>query len=337
MSALPLTESMLTAIEDELQRQIARLDSPRMRDLREMLAYHMGWSDPLVPTEAAGKRVRPLILLLVAASVDGNWPDAVPAAAAIELIHNFSLVHDDIQDNSPTRRGRAALWKKYGTPMAINAGDTLFAIANYAALDLSKVFEADLVLRVSAILQQACLELTGGQFLDLAYEGRIDLSTEDYWPMVEAKTAALLAASAQLGAILGGASETTVDQYRAYARLLGLAFQVQDDVLGIWGNEALTGKSTASDLVQGKSTLPVLYALSRDQEFSKRWASAHIEPHEVRELAQGLARVGAQEFSLLEGRRLTEEARGALRRAQPRGAAGAELATLTEKLIGRAA
>jgi geranylgeranyl diphosphate synthase type I len=328
---------MLAAIEDELQRQIARLDSPRMPDLHEMLVYHMGWSAESAASEAAGKRVRPLIVLLVAASVDGRWMDAAPAAAAVELIHNFSLVHDDIQDNSPTRRGRAALWKKYGTPMAINAGDSLYTIANQAVLDLSKVFGAELVLRVSAILQRACLELTSGQFLDLAYQGRVDLSIEDYWPMVEAKTAALLAASSHVGAILGGAGETTVEQYRAFGRLLGLAFQVQDDILGIWGNEALTGKSTASDLVEGKSTLPVLYALSRDSEFSKRWASPPIQPQEVQELAQMLTNAGAQEFSLREGRRLTEEARSALQRSQPQGEAGEALVELTEKLLERAA
>ena len=125
MSLKKYTESMLPAIESELQRQIARLDEPRTRPFYDMLTYHMGWTGEGAGSEATGKRIRPLMVLLtVAACDDSEWLRALPAAAAVELVHNFSLVHDDIQDQSPLRRGRRTLWQRWGVAQAINAGDT---------------------------------------------------------------------------------------------------------------------------------------------------------------------------------------------------------------------
>ena len=177
----------------------------------------------------------------------------LPAAAAVELVHNFSLVHDDIEDNSDKRRGRTTVWKKWGMPQGINAGDGLFVLSNLALTDLEAGYPAQTILRAAKILHATCLDLTRGQFLDISYEDRADLTVEDYWPMVSGKTAALLSACCQIGALLGGADEARQEAYRAFGYYLGLAFQVQDDILGIWGNEALTGKSAASDLVEGRN------------------------------------------------------------------------------------
>ena len=257
MSLKTYSEIMLPAIESELQHQVARLDEPRTRMFHEMLTYHMGWTGEGAGPEATGKRLRPLIVLIVVESYISNWLRACPAAAAIELIHNFSLVHDDIQDNSDKRRGRPTVWKKWDMPQAINVGDALFVISNQAIMDLAKDYPADMVVNTAHIIHNACLDLTRGQYLDIAYEKRSDLSIEDYWKMIEGKTAALLSACTQVGALLGGADKQTVEQYRIFGRDLGLAFQVQDDILGIWGNEALTGKSAASDLVDGKNSLPI--------------------------------------------------------------------------------
>ncbi|MFN3492161.1 MAG: polyprenyl synthetase family protein, partial [Anaerolineales bacterium] len=244
---------------------------------------------------AAGKRIRPLITLLSTASVHSdnqinkgivtNWLRAVSAASAIELIHNFSLVHDDIQDNSELRRGRKTVWGKWGQPMAINAGDALFVIAYQSILDLSKQYPADIVLQATKILGEVCLKLTEGQFLDMSYENRNDLSIEDYWHMIGGKTASLLSACTQIGSLLGYAKPDTVEIYRLFGYHLGLAFQVQDDVLGIWGDESVTGKSAASDLVEGKNSLPVLYALEKNGEFAKRWKQGAIKAEEVNEIA----------------------------------------------------
>ncbi len=336
MSLKELAYAMLPKLEAELAHQIARLDGAHTQAMYEMLTYHMGWAGGNVPQASSGKRIRPVVLLLVYATLRGDWAAALPAAAGVEIVHNFSLVHDDIQDNSPTRRGRPALWTQYGTPMAINAGDALFTIAHLAILDVRKSFAAELVIKSAAILQQACLDLTRGQFMDLAYQRKSGLTVEDYWPMIEGKTAALLAAGAQIGALLGSEDEAIASRFHTFARLLGLAFQVQDDILGIWGDEALTGKSAASDLVEGKSSLPVLYALSREPRFADRWLSAPVQPDQVPAMAKLLRETGAYDYALQECARLTDEALAALKAANPKGEAGAALVELTQQLLGRA-
>ena len=252
------SEMMMPAIEGELKRQVARLDEARYRPFHEMLTYHMGWTGEGAGPEASGKRLRPLMVLLVAAGYQSSkWLYASPAAAAVELVHNFSLVHDDIQDNSDKRRGRTTVWKKWNVAQAINVGDALFVLSNQAMMDLARDYPAETVVKAASVIHNACLDLTRGQYLDMTYENRKDLSIEDYWKMIEGKTAALISACTQIGAILGGADEATIEGYRVFGRDLGLAFQVQDDILGIWGDEALTGKSTASDLVEGKNSLPI--------------------------------------------------------------------------------
>jgi geranylgeranyl diphosphate synthase type I len=228
----------------------------------------MGWIGAGAGPEATGKRIRPLLVLLCACACGADCQSALPAAAAVELVHNFSLVHDDIQDNSPKRRGRDTTWMKWGVPMAINVGDALFVLSNQAIIDLRKDYPAEVVVRAAEILHNTCLELTIGQFLDMSYEERNDLSVEDYWPMIAGKTAALLAACCQIGALLGGASEDQQEIYRSYGHYLGLAFQVQDDILGIWGDENITGKSAASDLVEGKNSLPILIGLGKKNRFA---------------------------------------------------------------------
>lgn len=335
MSLQQLMDAMLPAIEEELQRQVARLDQSHTRPFHEMLAYHMGWTGEGAGPAATGKRVRPLMMLLVVEGHGKQWLRAAPAAAAVELIHNFSLVHDDIQDNSEKRRGRTTVWKKWGAPMAINVGDAFFVMANQAMLDLAKHYAAETVLKAANVLYRACLDLTRGQFLDMFYENRIDLTIEEYWILIEGKTAALLAACTQIGAILGGAEEATIEKYRIFGRDLGLAFQVQDDMLGIWGDEAATGKSIASDLVEGKNSLPVLYGVSQRGRFAQRWAQQAIRPEEVARLAQILIDEGAYAYAQQESKRLTDQALAALEDANPSGAAGEALAELAKKLLNR--
>ncbi|MCX6068414.1 MAG: polyprenyl synthetase family protein, partial [Chloroflexi bacterium] len=216
-----------------------------------------GWTGENAGPEATGKRIRPLLVLLASAASGGNWQSALPAAAAVELLHNFSLIHDDIQDNSDKRRGRSTVWVKWGMPQAINAGDGLFVLSNLAITDLITSYPAEIVVKAAQILHETCLDLTRGQYLDISYENRLDLGVEDYWPMISGKTAALLSSCCQIGALLGTSDESTLEAYRSFGHYLGLAFQVQDDILGIWGNEAVTGKSVASDLVKGKKSLPV--------------------------------------------------------------------------------
>jgi geranylgeranyl diphosphate synthase type I len=328
-------EIMLPSIEKELQDQVARLDADNTLHFHEMLTYHMGWTGEGAGREATGKRIRPLIVLLATASLGADWRTSLPAAAAVELVHNFSLVHDDVQDNSEKRRGRPTVWTKWGVPMAINVGDAMFVIANRAIMDLVKAHPASTVVRAATILHDTCLDLTRGQYLDMSYEERNDLSLEDYLPMVGGKTSALLSACTQIGALLGNAGEAEQEAYRQFGYHLGLAFQVQDDILGIWGDEAITGKSTASDLVEGKNSLPVLYALGRQGKFADRWKLGPITASEVKAVAAQLEDEGGRSYAEEMSEKETQIALGHLSKANPRGAAGESMLELANMLLKR--
>lgn len=339
-----LQQSMLEAIEVELKLQVSRLDEPRTKLFHEMLTYHMGWTGEGAGAQATGKRIRPLITLLSVASIEESqdknsnnkhWLRASSLAAAIELVHNFSLVHDDIQDNSELRRGRKTAWVKWGAPMAINAGDALFVIANQAALDLREHYPAEMVVRAASILNDCCLDLTKGQFLDMSYEERNDLTMEDYWPMIGGKTSALLSVCTQIGALLGYAQEEKIELYRLFGYNLGLAFQVQDDILGIWGDEALTGKSAASDLVEGKNSLPVLFALEKNTDFAKRWKQGPILADEVGAVAALLEKEGGKAYAEKMSEELTQKALEYLKQADPQGEAGEAILGLANMLLKR--
>lgn len=331
------SRTLLQAIEDELKKQVARLDEPYTQLYYNMLTYHMGWTGEGADTKATGKRIRPLLVLLAAAAVGGNWQKTLPAAAAIELIHNFSLLHDDIQDKSETRRGRATAWTIWGVAQAINAGDGMFILANLAMGNLAAKHPTDIVLQSERIFQEACLNLTRGQHLDIDYETRTSITVTDYWKMIGGKTATLIAASMELGSICGGANPDIRLAYRDFGHYLGLAFQVQDDILGIWGNEAITGKSVASDLLEGKKSLPVLFGIEKNSNFAKRWQQGNIAEEDVPELAAMLEREGARQKAQEAADQMTDLALNALRQADPQGEAGDELFTLAKRLLNREA
>lgn len=340
-----LQQTMLAEIEHELKKQVARLDQARTQPFHEMLTYHMGWTGDGAGPQATGKRIRPLVTLLAVASFMDNknkgkgyaidWLHAKPFAAAIELVHNFSLIHDDIQDNSEYRRGRKTAWVIWGAPLAINAGDALFVIANQAVLDLKTHYPAEMVVRSAEILSDICLQLTQGQYLDMSYEERTDLAIADYWPMIGGKTSALLSACTQVGALLGYANDEEIELYRQFGYTLGLAFQVQDDVLGIWGDESVTGKSAAGDLVEGKNSLPVLFGLEKNEGFAKRWRQGPISQAEVGAVAALLENEGGKAYAEKISAELTQQALGYLDKADPQGEAGEILRGLANMLLKR--
>jgi geranylgeranyl diphosphate synthase type I len=337
MSLKDISQDMFPAIEAELQRQVASLDEAHTRSFYEMITYHMGWTGQGAGLEAQGKRIRPLLVLLTSAATGIDWKSALPAAAAVELVHNFSLVHDDIQDRSEKRRGRETVWVKWGLAQGINAGDALFVLANHAIADLLSAFPAEVVLQAAALLHGACLDLTRGQFLDISYEKRTDLAIEDYWPMVGGKTAALMATCTALGSLLGGAAEDIQEAYQSFGQYMGLAFQVQDDLLGIWGDSALTGKSTGSDLVTGKLSLPVLIGLGKAGVFARRWQAGPIQPEETAKIAELLAEEGVRLAAQEIADQMTDLAFQFLRTANPPGEAGRALFELTDTLLVRRA
>jgi geranylgeranyl diphosphate synthase type I len=330
-----ITQTYLDAIENGLQQAVDRANEFGNAKLHDMLAYHMGWKGNRNSPKVSGKRIRPLLVLFACTAAGGDWTMALPGATAVELVHNFSLIHDDIEDHSPLRRGRPTVWKKWGIPQAINAGDAMFALAHLEAIRLAKTVSSSIGIKAVEILQSTCLHLTHGQYLDLSYESRNNLTVEDYWSMVEGKTGALMAASAELGALAAFSSDQTGEVYRKFGWLLGLAFQVQDDLLGIWGNSSLTGKSSQSDLVTGKITLPVVYGLSRDGDFATRWKLGPIRPDEVPEIIYLLEHEGGKAFAQAQATKFLNEALSTLDGVHPKGIASEALRNLAISLVDR--
>lgn len=289
-----------------------------------MMQYHMGWLDEqLTPVEApTGKRIRPLLCVLTCGAAGGTPEDAVPAAAGLELLHNFSLIHDDIEDDSPTRRHRLTVWKLFGLPLACNAGDGMFSLAHEAFYGLERRgLSSAQILAVLRVFDATCITLTEGQYMDMSFERRSEVSVDEYYAMIAAKTGALLAASAEIGALVAGAPAEVVADMRRFGAGLGRAFQLRDDILGIWGDEAQTGKSAASDILSKKKSLPVLYAMSDyviGPELIRLYAGPAFSNSDVPVVLGLLDRMGARAFVEAEVLAASEDARAALASASSR-------------------
>ncbi len=334
MSASPLSSRMLAAIEQDLHQAVSLLDAQRCPQMAEMLAYHLGWDQP--QGSGGGKRIRPLLTTLTCAAVGGDWPRSLPAASSVELIHNFSLVHDDIQDNSLERRGRPTLWARWGVPQALNTGDAIWSLAQLSLLRLGDHgLPCDIILRVQHALGQACLHLTEGQHLDLSYERLPSVSIADYQHMIEAKTAALISAAVRCGALIAGAADDITDACARFGTHLGLAFQILDDLLGIWGTSSRTGKPAGDDLRAHKKTLPILHGLEHSETFRTLWKAATPDEDQIQHMARALEDAGSRDFALAAAEHHTALALEALEAARPGGEAGDELGRLSRRLLQR--
>jgi geranylgeranyl diphosphate synthase type I len=261
------------AVAPALSEAIERL-AP---EIRRLASYHMGWTDPggNPVNSPGGKGIRPTLAIL---SAEAAWADAeigVPGAVAVELVHNFSLIHDDIIDTDTERHHRPTVWSVYGIGPAIVAGDALQILAHQVLLETPFGRGA----AASAALADATAAMIAGQADDIAFESRRDVTVEQCMGMSAAKTGALLGCAASMGAILAGAPSATVGALRDYGRYLGLAFQAVDDLLGIWGDPGQTGKPAGSDLRQRKKSMPVVSAL----------AAGGPESDELRDLISGPA------------------------------------------------
>src|SRR5437762_1951244 len=248
--------TLIADTEAEILRLVGSTD-PVTAGVYEMCRYHLG----LDGSGSSGKRVRPLLGLLAYSSIAGGHEKALPGAAAVELGHNFSLVHDDIEDEDRERRHRPTLWALHGVPQAINTGDMLFSLSRIALHRLTDLgFPDRTVLRLMRLYDETCVALCEGQYLDIWMAEHDDgLSVELYFDMIGRKTAALISASIEAGAVLATDDEAVIDRYRAFGWDLGIAFQLNDDLLGIWGREDATGKEP-TDVPRRKKTLPVIYA-----------------------------------------------------------------------------
>jgi geranylgeranyl diphosphate synthase type I len=276
------------------------------------------------------------LCLLACAAAGGDWHLAVPAAAAVEILHNFSLVHDDIEDISPTRRGRATLWTLWGQAQAINTGDAMFAMSHLAIVRLlQRGLEPDVVVQALRRFDETCVELTRGQHIDMSFEARGTVPVADYVEMITGKTAVLVALCAELGALIAGADDECVQRYSQFGLNLGLAFQVQDDILGIWGDESLTGKSAATDIATRKKTLPVLFALAGSQEMRGLYDGNGSEAAFVRQATKLLNETGAQRYATEQAEWYSRQAMANLQAAQPVEPAATALVQLTDMLLQR--
>ncbi|MCC6237163.1 MAG: polyprenyl synthetase family protein [Dehalococcoidia bacterium] len=288
----PSLDALLTGYRALIEAELREVVGAREGELWSWMRYHLGWEDADGrPSEAAsGKLLRAAGVLLAAEALGGDPARAVPAAAAIELVHNFSLLHDDIEDRSERRRDRATLWTLIGVPQAINAGDGMHALARLALLRLAaRGFEDATVLAAALELDQACLRLVEGQQADMAMEGRSEVTRDTYLAMIEGKTAAMFATPLALGALLGGGSSAQVQAFREFGHHTGMAFQAADDLLGIWGDPRVTGKAASDDLRARKMTLPVIAAIEAGGDEATAFALDYARPPAPGEDYAGLA------------------------------------------------
>jgi geranylgeranyl diphosphate synthase, type I len=301
--------------------------------LAAMIRHHMGWER----NGGAGKALRPTLCLVVCEGLSGRWQPAAQAAAALELVHNFSLIHDDIQDRDVTRRHRPTVWARFGTAQAINAGDALLALAQRTILGTRYSPERH---RAAAALAAATARMVEGQVLDLIQEGRLDGGLPTYLAMVSRKTGALMGCALELGAIFAGSPAATAGRLRLAGNAIGMAFQIHDDILGIWGDPELTGKPAASDLRQRKATYPVLALHARRGPASALRAvyrAGRPNPAAVRRLVHELDAAGIRDLSQQQAARYARRARAALRGVRLRPKSGRDLDELIQFVIERTA
>ena len=250
---------------DELARALRASLDEGTPGLYDLLRYHMGWADPEGRPQrgAEGKALRPTLCLFSCEAVGGEWRRAMPGAVALELIHNFSLVHDDIQDRDEERHHRPTVWSIWGEPKALAAGNGMRGIADRAVWDLlGEGLPESIALEVSRLLSSAYLEMIEGQYLDLSFEARLDIGVEDYLAMISLKTGALLRCSMHIGALTGTEDGETRDAFSRCGTALGQVFQIRDDLLGVWGKEEITGKPVGEDILRKKMSFPIVYALN---------------------------------------------------------------------------
>ena len=244
------------AFDDYLERTVDRLDAAS--PTKALVRAHFAFDDA---SAKRGKRLRPRILVTVAEAEGAPAEDAFPAATAVELLHNFSLVHDDIQDRDELRHGRPALWARHGIPAALTAGDAMCALSYTALLDAPGHIDPERAVAMTACLHRALYALCAGQGADIAFETSPAVTFAEYLAMIEGKTAALFGASCELGALAAGASPQRAGAYGQMGRAYGLAFQVRDDILGTWGSPSETGKPAGADIRRRKWSFPVAWAM----------------------------------------------------------------------------
>ena len=272
--------------------------------LFDILRYHLGWQDSggRPAQEDAGKGLRPVLALASCEMAGGRWRDALPAAAALELIHNFSLLHDDIQDGDATRRGRPTAWTVYGVHPSLAAGNAMRVAADRTLLGLSEAGVPPATAKAAATaLTARYLEMIEGQYLDLSFEESDEVTTDDYLDMVSRKTGALIDCAMHVGCLVATGDLSAAAAFGRCGRELGLAFQVRDDLLGIWGDPAATGKAVGADIRRKKKSMPIVHLFQQAGAREREWlrgayAADEVAGDDVERVLEMLAGLGAREF-----------------------------------------
>jgi geranylgeranyl diphosphate synthase, type I len=290
MSLTPTLQSTLQRYQSEILASLRRalkranggttlLEVGSLAPFYGQMQYHLGWVDTTYSPVSSnpGKLLRPTLLLLAYEAAgasnhnagttthnSSHLSRALPAAASVELTHNFTLIHDDIEDGDTERRHRSTVWNVWGIPQAINTGDGMFALARLALWDVvHEGVDPAIAVRLGAVLDRACLVIAEGQYLDISFETREDISVATYVDMISRKTATLMSCAAEMGALLGTHDVETIASLRSFGYAMGIAFQVRDDLLGIWASTAELGKTPAGDIYRRKKSLPILYAIEQ--------------------------------------------------------------------------
>jgi geranylgeranyl diphosphate synthase type I len=259
--------------------------------------------------DAGGKRLRPSMLLLAGEAAGGDPAMMAPAAVSIELVHNFTLIHDDIMDNADVRRGRPSVHKLWGQSGAILAGDTLYSKA-FQVLGITRAGTEQL-LGAMNMLSYTCTEICEGQWLDMEFEAREQVSEAEYMEMIEKKTGVLYGASAGMGALLAGASPQVVSSLDRFGRMTGMGFQLQDDVIDLVTPESVSGKRQGGDLAEAKKTLIMIHAFANGISvpvFGRRNASGE----EIKQSIALLEKRGSIEYARSRAEEMVEKGKSAL-------------------------
>ena len=318
---------MRQAIEDQLQARALHERQPQ------------GLFAPIDYTlRLGGKRLRPLLCCVAAATFSPEWQRALPAAVALEIFHNFTLLHDDLMDRSPLRRGQETVFRRWGDNTAILSGDAM-SIEAYASL--AEIEEKALLGVIVPLFSQMALEVCIGQQLDMEFETRSEVRPEEYMEMIRLKTSVLLGASLQIGALIGGAQP--VDALRLYEAgvQLGLAFQIQDDLLDVYGDEQTFGKPIGGDIIHAKKTLLLLYTLEQLQgdALSELRSILALSPEErtgkVDRVRQLYDEAGTRTYAEAEVQRLTDKAFSLIDQMELRDEGHSLLLALFHTLSGR--
>ena len=309
-AALP---EVFTRYCDALEETLRSLVPAEPQALYRMVRYHQGWTDPIgnsLATSFAGKAIRPMLCLLACEALGVIWQQALPNAAALELIHNFSLIHDDIEDGDLERRHRPTVWSLWGIGQAIWAGNAMRILGDGALI--GQGINAQQGAMASALLTEAYLEMMEGQYLDIHFEGRHGISVDDYLVMVSRKTGALVRCAMEMGALVATDDREAIEAFRRCGALLGLAFQIRDDILGIWGDEAATGKETGNDIRRRKKTLPVIYGLEHATGAARKIMRAIYSSQTVSEVQVGQVLAILDEMGIAEHAQALVEEKTAL-------------------------